>query len=39
MYELMSPRYKMTLIDNIDTKTWELFKSYKKVEYYLSIPF
>ena len=31
----MSPRYKMSLIDNIDAKTWELFKSYKKVEYYL----
>ncbi|MGJ0340804.1 abortive infection family protein [Aliarcobacter cryaerophilus] len=25
----------MSLIDNIDAKTWELFKSYKKVEYYL----
>ena len=35
MYELMSPKYKMELIDNIDAKIWELFKSYKKVEYYL----
>ena len=35
MCELMSPRYKMSLIDNIDAKTWELFKSYKKVQYYL----
>ena len=35
MYDLISPKYKMTLIDNIDTKIWELYESYKKVEFYI----
>jgi len=35
MYDLISPKYKMTLIDNINTKIWELYESYKKVEFYI----
>lgn len=35
MYNLISPKYKMTLIDNINTKIWELYESYKKVEFYI----
>ena len=35
MNDLISPKYKMTLIDNINTKIWELYESYKKVEFYI----
>ncbi len=35
MYALISPRYRMELIDNIHTRLWKLYESYKKVEYYL----
>jgi hypothetical protein len=35
MNNLISPKYKMTLIDNINTKIWELYESYKKVEFYI----
>ena len=35
MNDLISPKYKMTLIDNINIKIWELYESYKKVEFYI----
>ena len=35
MYHLISPKYKMALIDSIEKKVWELYESYKKVEFYI----
>ena len=35
MYHLISPKYKMALIDDTYNKIWELYGSYKKVEFYI----
>ena len=35
MNNLISPKYKMALIDDTYNKIWELYGSYKKVEFYI----